>query len=65
MQTSYRDITKEEYDRLKSMSYGEVNSEIEANLSDAIKWGYGYYGHTLREVDGKYQLGLKIGDSCD
>lgn len=63
--THFKEITKEEYDRLSGMTYEEVNKEITDGLSPEIKWGYGYYGHILTEADGMYFLGMKIGGSCD
>ena len=47
------------------MTYGEVDDEIEKNLSDSVKYGYGYYGHRLLEEDGMYFLGTITGNSCD
>ena len=61
----YNEITEECYEVLCQMTYGEVSKIIEDNLSDAEKWGYGFYGHDLWEKDGKYYLGKKIGSSCD
>ena len=68
--TYYREITKECYDSLSSMTYRDREEIIEAGLSDSDKWGYGYYGHELAnrkkgEVNGKFYLGKKIGSSCD
>ena len=63
--TFYREISKEEYDRLSAMAYGEVDAEIDKNLSDSVKYGYGYYGHRLLEEDGMYFLGTTTGNSCD
>ena len=63
--TFYKEISKEEYDRLSAMTYWEVESEIEKNLSDSIRYGYGYYGHKLLEENGMYFLGTTTGNSCD
>ena len=63
--TFYKEISKEEYDRLSSMSYGEVDKEIKNNLSDSIIYGYGYYGHDLLEENGMYFVGRTTGNSCD
>lgn len=65
MQEIYNEITKEKYDRYKSMSYSEFTKEIKSNLSDTIRYGYGYYGCRLRERDGKYYTVMTIGSSCD
>lgn len=59
------EISKEEYERMSAMTYGELTEEIEKNLPDYIKWGYCYYGHRLEEKDGKYYLIYKIGSTCD
>ena len=58
-------MRSEEYDRLSSMSYGEVDKEIKNNLSDSIICGYGYYGHDLLEENGMYFIGTTTGNSCD
>ena len=63
--THYREITKTECERLQKMSYGDRTAEIKAELSDSIKYGYGYYGHALCEKHGKYYLGIESGNSCD
>ena len=63
--TFYKEINKEEYDRLSTMSYGEVDKEIKNNLSDSIIYGYGYYGHDLLEENGMYFVGRTTGNSCD
>ena len=63
--TFYKEISKEEYDRLSAMSYAEVDSEINENLPSAVKYGYGYYGHALLEENGMYFLGTTTGNSCD
>ena len=56
--TFYKEIDKEEYDRLSSMSYGEVDKEIKNNLSDSIIYGYGYYGHDLLQEKGCVDIPL-------
>lgn len=63
--TFYKEISKEEYDRLSVMIYEEVDAEIEKNLSEAVRYGYGYYGHRLLVEDGMYFLGTTTGNSCD
>ena len=62
---SGREISKEEYDRLKELSAGELNAIVKSNLSDTIRWGYGYYGSKVVEDDDTYYLENKIGSSCD
>ena len=63
--TFYKEIDKEEYDRLSAMSYGEVDKEIKSNLCDSIIYGYGYYGHDLLQENGMYFVGRTTGNSCD
>ena len=63
--TFYREISKEEYYRLSAMSYADVDLEIKKNLSSAVIYGYGYYGHALLEENKMYFLGTTTGNSCD
>ena len=63
--THYREVDKEEYERLQKMSYGERTEEIEEDLSASIKYGYGYYGHNLCKENGKFYMGITSGNSCD
>lgn len=63
--TMYREITKEEYTRLSGMTRQEVEDELSEKLSKAITHGYGYYGYVLKEKDGAYFIGIKVGNSCD
>lgn len=51
------EITKEEYEKAKD--------DPKAIISDAIKIGYGCYGAKVTEVDGKYFLSYRRGESCD
>lgn len=63
--THYKQISKEEYDRLSSLCQGELNAEVEATLSVEQICGYGYYGSKLKALDGMYFLGNTLGNSCD
>lgn len=65
MQVMENGISKEEYDRYREMTVGERNAVIEEALPDYIILGYGYYGCSLREENGKYYLRISIGSSCD
>lgn len=65
MQRVEWEITEEEYKRLEAMSYGERVEEIESKIGADWKYGYGYYGHSLIEKEGKYYIVHSIGDSCD
>ena len=53
-----REITKEEYEKAKNQSPYTL-------ISDSIIMGYGCYGATVYEQDGKYYLRFSMGDSCD
>lgn len=60
------EITKEEYERLQSMSYAEQHDALFPDgLPEAWEFGYGYYGHRIYESGGKYYKAFKIGSSCD
>ena len=59
------EISKEEFDKLKAMSYGQRSPLVIDKLPERILMGYGYYGHILKEVDGKYLIVCDIGSSCD
>lgn len=58
-----REITKEKYDYYKSQP--SVSSAIETDMSDDIIYGYGYYGGSVYESDGKYYMKYSIGNSCE
>ena len=53
-----REITKEQYDKAQADSPYVL-------IDDSIKMGYGAYGATAYEKDGKYYLYYRRGDSCD
>lgn len=63
----YKQISKERYDELAKLDRGELNAEIEKTISNAVRWGYGYYGAMLYhdEENDLYFLGMCIGNSCD
>lgn len=65
--TFYYEITKEEYERITAMDnwQGVINEWAERDMSDSIRWGYGFYGCDLRTMDGKYYYTETIGNSCD
>lgn len=56
-------ITKEKYDYYESQP--NVSAAIESDMSDDIIYGYGYYGGSIYEDNGKYYMQYSIGDSCD
>lgn len=66
MKSVKREITKEEYDSLSKKNYGEQHSALFPDgVPDAWEYGYGYYGHSIREENGKYYAVFEIGSSCE
>ena len=63
MREIIREITKEKYDYYESQP--SVSAAIESDMSDDIIYGYGYYGGSIYEDNGKYYMQYSIGDSCD
>ena len=63
----YYEISKEEYLRIIAMDNwrGVIREWADRDMSDAIRWGYGFYGCDLRMMDGKYFYSETIGSSCD
>lgn len=61
-----REIEKDKYESIKNMSYKEQHSALFPK-GVPVQWelGYGYYGHSLKEEDGKYFAVFTIGNSCD
>lgn len=53
-----REITEEEYK--KALEEGPRSI-----VSESVVMGYGCYGATVSEHDGKYYLSYERGDSCD
>lgn len=53
-----REITEEEYK--KALEEGPRSI-----VSESVICGYGCYGATVSEHDGKYYLSYERGDSCD
>lgn len=66
MQDIKREITEEEYRTLIDKNY---NEQHEALFPDGVPmtWsaGYGYYGHRLAEIGGKFFAIFSLGNSCD
>lgn len=58
-----REITKEKYDYYDSQP--NVSVAIKSEMSDDIIYGYGYYGGSVYESDGKYYMKYSIGNSCE
>lgn len=58
-------ITKESYERFKSMTKADFYDEIKKDLP--IDWvcGYGWYGAYLGQNNGEYYIVHELGDSCE
>ena len=61
-----KEITREEFEKLRAMSYSEQEKYLLPNgIPEAWAYGYGYYGHEVYQRNGKYYRRFKIGSSCD
>lgn len=65
IEESYHEISQQEFDHFKEIGLAEMRKEIEANISPAIKYGYGFYGCGLFLVDGVPYRMIRSGSSCD
>lgn len=63
--TYWKEIPQSEYERLKNIPRKELWDEVYPTLPDSTKFGYGYLGSELKEVDGKYYVSICEGNSCD
>ena len=63
METIHREITKQEYDEAMANG-GKVKDEIEF-FGRSVCCGYGLYGYSFYEKDGKYFVRYRIGGGCD
>lgn len=61
--TLYREITKEEYDRLSGIE--NLDKEYSETLPAMILNGYGFYGCGVSTFNGKYWFWSKTGNRCD
>lgn len=57
------EVSKEEYERLKSEP--NINKAIEDTMPIHVLCGYGYYNGRLVEENGKYYKRCMVGGSCD
>ena len=62
---AFREITKEEYDRLLKKSPSAINDEITESLPRDLVCGYGARGVGLKKTDGRYYAEYTYYDSCD
>ena len=58
-------VSSEEYKRLSEMTYGERTAFVKNLLPASVICGYGYYGHALKQKDGRFYIVCDIGSSCD
>lgn len=62
MRTIRREVTKAEYDEAMANN-GKVD-EVEF-FGMAVCCGYGLYGYSFYEEDGKYYVSYSTGSNCD
>lgn len=58
MVSEFYEISKADYDKA-------LKNGAESIINNAIKWGYGVSMAKVTEIEGKYYLSYKRGDSCD
>lgn len=65
--TDYYEIPKKEYERITAIDdyKAKMNAEYKAKMPDWIRWGYGFYGVNVCEMDGKYYYTVCTGNSCE
>ena len=61
----FKEITKDEYNRLANMTYKEREDEITEPLGQEVFCGYGFYGCGVLEIGNKYYTYYKRGSTCD
>lgn len=60
-----REITKEQFERAK-LHHGYIAAEDMEDIFDASeRYGYGVYGPSAFERDGKYFVHFSLGSTCD
>lgn len=60
-----REIPEEIYRRAME-NHGSLSEEDKEKVWDrAERWGYGIYGYTVYEKDGKFYVDFSRGSSCD
>lgn len=61
----YNEVSEELFIKLSAMTYAERRPIVLDMLPDSLIMGYGYYGHRLKEKDGKFYVVTDHGNSCD
>ena len=69
MRSGKFEVTKDVYDRAKAgrdkPPYYLTKEDEEKLFTISERIGYGLYGCSVREEDGKYMCYYSLGDSCD
>ena len=60
-----KEVSKEEYERLRAMERSEVKKMVEEETPSWVFQGYGFYGHRLVEEEGRFYVCRVQGSSCD
>lgn len=60
-----REITKEQYDRAIRNGGVITRADRQEIFSDAERYGYGIYGASAFQEDGKYMVSYSRGETCD
>ena len=59
-------LTEGEYNELKDKPQKEIDDFVEARVSDAVRYGYGYYGFRTFGKDAcGYYAQYSMGTHCD
>jgi hypothetical protein len=65
MQEVKEEISQELYIRYQAMNRSEFLKAIDKQIPLEWRFGYGYYGARLEQMDDKYYVVYTVGDSCD
>lgn len=60
-----REITKEQYDRAMQNHRYLVRDDMNFVFNEAERYGYGVYGGSVIEKEGKYYVQYSLGSTCD
>ena len=60
-----KEITLEQYQRAKDHNGYLTKEDYLIVYTDAERYGYGVYGGSVHERDGRYFVSYKTSDSCD
>lgn len=65
MESLTREITKEQYERGMKNNRCLTQEDRECVFNDSERLGYGVYGGTVSERDGKFYVDYSLGSTCD